>query len=124
MKKIYLLSWCLLLFFKLANAQDNEKKLISVNFQQAKIEQVVSDLESKTGNHFYYNQTQFDSLKVTLQVTDRTLESILNAMFEKTDFHYAIVQQQVFLTKGRQISPNLAAGFFSPVTNGNAPANA
>ena len=73
MKKIYFLSLCILAFFKLANAQDGDKKLISVDFHQAKIEQFVSDLESKTGYHFYYDPAQFDSLKVTLQATDRTL---------------------------------------------------
>jgi hypothetical protein len=112
MKKIYFLSFCLLAFFKLAQAQDGEKKLISVDFQQAKIEQVASDLESKTGYHFYYNQAQFDSLKVTLQATDKPLATILYSIFNKTDFHFAISDQKVFLTKGREIRTELTAGFF------------
>jgi len=112
MKKIYFLSFCFLVFFKLANAQD-DKKLISVNFQQAKIEQVVSELESKTGYHFYYNSVQFDSLKVTVQVNQVPLETVLNAAFNKTDFHYAISGQQVFLTKGREIRTELTTGFFN-----------
>jgi hypothetical protein len=113
MKKIYFLSLCLLVFFKPASAQDGDKKLISVDFHQAKIEQVVSELESKTGYHFYYNPAQFDSLKVTLQVTDRTLNSILYLAFDKTDYHFAVIQQQVFLTKGREMRPGLATGLFT-----------
>ncbi|MGZ3766132.1 MAG: TonB-dependent receptor [Mucilaginibacter sp.] len=118
MKKIYFLSFCFLVLFKLAHAQDGNKKLISVNFQQAKIDQVVSDLESKTGYHFYYNQVQFDSLKVTVQATDKTLETVLDMAFDKTDFHYAITGQQIFLTKGRTLRTELATGFFTaPSTN-------
>lgn len=121
MKKIYFLSFCFLVFLNLAQAQDGEKKLISVNFQQAKIEQFVSDLESKTGYHFYYNQTQFDSLKVTVQATEKPLETILYMVFNKTDFHFAISGQQVFLTKGHEIRTGLTAGFFNTQpTNTNA----
>jgi hypothetical protein len=124
MKKIYFLSF-LLLVLKLANAQDADKKLISVNFQQAKIEQVASELESKSGYHFYYNPAQFDSLKVTLQATDKSLEAILYMAFDKTEFHFAISQQQVFLTKGREIRTELASGFFDiQPAAGNAPQQA
>lgn len=113
MKKIYFLSFCFLVFFKLASAQDGNKKMISANFQQAKIEPFVSELESKTDYHFYYNPAQFDSLKVTLQVTDKPLETVLDMAFNNTDFHYAIIQQKVFLTKGRELKTGLAAGFFN-----------
>src|SRR5437879_4208750 len=125
MKKIYLLSLFFLFLFKLAIAQDEGKKLISVNFQQAKIEQFADELESKTGYHFYYDPAKFDSLKVTLQETDKSLEAILYMAFGKTDFHFAIFGQQVFLTKGRGIRTELAAGFFNkqPVnTNASQPA--
>src|ERR1700749_678741 len=99
MKKIYCLSFCFAILFKMASAQDVNKKTISVNFQQATIDQFVSDLETKTGYHFYYNPPQFDSLKVTLQATDRTLESVMNSAFQNTNFHYAIISQSVFLTR-------------------------
>lgn len=123
MKKVYFLSLCFALIFKLATAQDVNKKTISVNFQQANIEQVVKDLESKTGYHFYYNPPQFDSLKVTVEASGKTLEAILNMAFEKTDFHYTIRDQFVFLTKGRQVSATLAPGFFNTEPS-TAPATA
>ena len=111
MKRIYLLTLCLTLAFRLASAQDNTKT-ISVNFQKADIGQVVSDLEAKTGYHFYYNPPQFDSLKVTLQATDKTLSAVLSLAFHGTDFNFTIKDQYVFLTKGRQVAANLAPGFF------------
>ncbi|HVS94397.1 MAG TPA: carboxypeptidase-like regulatory domain-containing protein [Mucilaginibacter sp.] len=119
MKKIYLLSLCFVAIFKMVSGQDTGKKLISVDFNQAKIEQFVSDLESKTGFHFYYSPAQFDSLKVTLQASNKTLEQVLDMAFSKTDYHYTIKDQLVFLTKGRRLYTDLAVGFFNTpaVTN-------
>ena len=122
MKKIYFLSFCFALLFKLASAQDNGKT-ISVSYQQAGIVQVVSDLESKTGYHFFFNPPQFDSLKVTLQVTDGTLAAVLNMAFKGTDFNFTIKDQFVFLIKGRQIAANLPPGFFSSTQSAAIPAS-
>jgi len=114
MKKLYFLLACFLVLFKPAFAQQSEEKLISVDFQQAKIEQFVRDLESKTGCHFYYDPMQFDSIKFTLQATNKSLGNVLDIAFQNTPFRYAITkQQQVFLTKGRAIVPELASGFFN-----------
>jgi hypothetical protein len=124
MRKVYLLSFCFLLFLQVATAQQN--KLISVNYQQATIGQIVNDLESKSSYHFYYDPASFDSLKVTLQVNNKPVEGILDMVFQNTDFHYAITQQQqVFLTKGRQIKTELAPGFLTTTTtNANKPVSA
>jgi len=110
-----------LFFLQIAAAQQNNTKLISVNFQKVTIGQFVNELESKSGYHFYYDPIPFDSLKITLQVDEKPLETILDMAFKSTDFHYAIVQQEVFLTKGRQIKTELASGF-SIATAGNTQA--
>ncbi len=110
MKKFYLVFF-LLILIKVAFAQQ-PAKTFSVNFHGANMEQFVAELESKSGYHFYYNPVQFDSLKVTLEVVNVPLQTILDRSFRNTNFHYAIVEQQVFLTKGREIQTTLAAGFF------------
>jgi hypothetical protein len=115
MKKRCLLFLCLLLLTRIAASQGLDKKLISINFQQATIKQLTSELTSKSGYRFYYDPIQFDSLKVTLQVNNKPIETILTIAFSNTDFHFAIAQQNVFLTKGREIQTELAAGFFAPV---------
>ncbi len=114
MKKCYLVFF-LLIFVKFAYAQQTAKTL-SVNFNKATIEQFVAELELKSGYHFYYNPAQFDSLKVTLEAANVPLKTILNQSFRNTNFHYAIIDQQVFLTKGREIQTTLAAGFFKEKT--------
>ena len=115
MKKLYLLIICLL-FVKVLSAQNTSGKIVSVNYQHINVRQLVSDLEGKTGYYFYFDPMQFDSLKVTLQLSDAPLEKVLDAAFVNTAYHYAIdvQQQQVFLTKGKQIYTQLAAGYFKP----------
>jgi hypothetical protein len=115
MKKIYFLGFCFAILCKMVSAQDMNKT-ISVNFQNASIDQFVSDLETKTGYHFYYSPPLFDSLKLTVQATDKTLSAVLDMAFQKTSFHYSITEQSVFLTKGRQLNTTLAPGFFNTPT--------
>ncbi len=110
MKKCYLVFF-LLIFMKVAYSQQIAKTF-SINFHEATIEQFVAELESKSGYHFYYNPAHFDSLKVTLEAANVPLQTILDRSFRNTSFHYAIIDQQVFLTKGREIQTTLAAGFF------------
>jgi hypothetical protein len=102
-----------LLIVKLVSAQNNNAKTFSVNFQKAKVEEFVGELEAKSGYHFYVDTAQFDSLKVTLQANDLSLERILNMAFANTVYRYSIVPSQmtVFLTRGRQINSMLVAGY-------------
>lgn len=118
MKKACLTSFCLLAMLRVSFAQQNNNTpLFTVNFQQANIKQVIAEIESKSNYHFYYDAAQFDSLKVTVQVTDKPLRAILDIAFNKTDFHYAITAQgQVFLSKGKQIKVELAPGFEEAAT--------
>lgn len=127
--KIFYTLIIVLLSASLVTAQNARVKTISVNFQQAGTVQFVKDLELKTGYHFYYNSAQFDSLKVTLQLNDKTLNEILNTVFRNTVYHYTIVPAKmwVFLTRDKEIHPLVAAGYFTPkpgqitINNNTAP---
>jgi len=113
MKQIYLIFFLSLFFCKLSLAQVAGSRLITVDFQQAKIEQVVTDLESKTGYKFYYDPALFDSLRVTLQVSQQPIDRVLDLAFKNTRFQYAITdQQEVLLTRGRAVQTALADGYF------------
>jgi hypothetical protein len=103
------------IFFSLSSfvyAQQGNK-LLDVDFRQAGISQIVNDLKTKTGYHFYYDPALFDSLRVTLTINQKPLDIILDKTFENTPYHYAITdQREVILTKGLRISTNLVPGFF------------
>ncbi|MHB8206320.1 TonB-dependent receptor [Mucilaginibacter sp.] len=114
MKRLYF-TIIFLFVTKLLLAQNNTGKTVSVNYNQAGIDAIVRDLEAQSGYHFYYDHAQFDSLKVTLQISDALLEKVLNMVFNNTAYHYAIVPSgmEVFLTKGKVIRTQLAAGYFN-----------
>lgn len=112
MRNLYLSIFCCLFLCKAAFAQVIEQRPISVNFQQASISQFVSELESKTGFQFYYDAKQLDSIKITVEATDK-LSGILDRAFRNTTFRFAITaQHQVFITKEREIATELAEGFY------------
>ncbi|WCT12094.1 TonB-dependent receptor [Mucilaginibacter jinjuensis] len=123
MKKIYLSLLYLLFSCTLLMAQST--KPISVDFKQATIDEVAADLQAKTGLHFYYDAAQFDSLRVTLQLADKPLATILTLAFANTNYHFAISNEHdVFLTRERQLQPQLAAGFYNKATTANGGAAA
>ncbi|WP_295673026.1 TonB-dependent receptor [uncultured Mucilaginibacter sp.] len=114
MKKIYL-AFCLLVSITSGlYAQQAVGRLIDVDFKQAGIKNIVTVLKTKTGFNFYYDPAQFDSLKVTIIITQKTLSKVLDEVFEGSRCHYVITEDQdVILTRNWQINTDLAAGFFS-----------
>lgn len=123
MKKIYLLIPFLLLFCRPLLAQ-NAGPLITVDFKQATIQQFATELETKSGYHFYYDEAQFDSLRVTLQVQAKPLAAILDLAFANTRYHYAVTAaKEVFLTRDREIQTRLAAGYYPKSAAPVAPAS-
>ncbi|HEY4155296.1 MAG TPA: carboxypeptidase-like regulatory domain-containing protein [Puia sp.] len=94
-----------------AAAQKNAQNLISGNFQNLTIEQFTQELESQTGYYFYYDDSLFDSLRVTLSASREPLSKVLEKAFAGTDFNYAIDRHlQVFLTRGVMVQTNFEAG--------------
>lgn len=114
MKKLYILIFCLLIFGRLAYAQ---APVLSLTTQQATIDDFANQVEQKTGYTFYYDAAQFDSVRITVNITNQPLTSVLNTAFANTAFKFSVIQQQVFITKGREIKTTLAQGIF----NNNAP---
>ena len=76
---------------------------------------------AQTGLHFYYDPAKFDSLRVTLNVNDKPIETVLDLAFANKDFHYTVIKQDVFLTKGRTLKPHLVDGYFNPAPAGAPP---
>src|SRR5438477_975124 len=101
------------------SAQQNNIPQVSVELKDVTIDTFVTELESQTGYHFYYDPAQFDSLRISISVTRVSLQRILELVFANSAYRFAIPEQQsyVLLTKGAVITTTLPAGFFSKVTN-------
>jgi hypothetical protein len=114
MKKVYLAFLIVFNLSSFVHAQNGSTSFIDVNFKQAGINEVVSDLKTKTGFRFFYDPAQFDSLRVTVKINQETLPHVLNKLFENSPYHYAITdQQEVILTKNQLLHTELAGGFFN-----------
>jgi hypothetical protein len=94
-------------------AQNTQDRLISVNFNQASVAELVSDLEKKTQFHFYYDPKVMDSLKINLKVDEKPISFILDQAFKGTDYNFAINENNIFLNKIRKINTELAAGYYT-----------
>jgi len=112
MKKVNILFICLLITVLHAAAQVKQTQ-ITIDFKDARIQDLVKEIESKTNYHFFYKTAEFDSIRVTLSAKNDSVSSILRLAFRNTDFRYVIDQQNnVFLTKGVEILASVPYGVF------------
>jgi hypothetical protein len=121
MRYIYfLLAVLCSLFYTELSAQEKSDTLVTGDFKELKIEQFVQELETQTGFHFYYISNQFDSLQINVSVKEQPLNKVLELAFANTSFHFSIDQRKnVFLIKGKTITPELPVGFFEKTKNKN-----
>ena len=100
-----------------ASAQPGAKR-VNLELKEEPMDSLIAELETQTGYHFYYDPAHFDSLRVSISVSNVSLQKVLELVFANTEYHYAIPEKQayVFLTKGAIIKTNLPAGFFSSTT--------
>ncbi len=88
---------------------------ISGDFSNYSFPQFVAEMEIRTGCHFYYDAAEMDSFPVNIKADQETLSQLLDRLFEKTLFHYAIdTTGRVFITRRFVINTRLPAGFFAP----------
>lgn len=102
----------------LSTSAQTGSKRVSLELTDMPVDSLVAELEAQTGYHFYYDATQFDSLRVSISVSNVSLAKVLELVFENSEYHFAIPEKHthVFLTKGAVIRTNLPAGFFSNTT--------
>ena len=79
-----------LLFTCISSLHAQEKNLISGNFVQSTFDDFINKIESQTDYTFYYDRKNLDSLRITIEVKSVFLSSLLNKVFEKTQFEYSI----------------------------------
>ncbi len=98
-----------LLIFLLVNSVHlaGQTRAVTGTFQGLSFDEFIQQLERQTGYNFYYEPKSFDSLRVTLVADNKPLHEVFDSLFNRTDYHYAIHQHRVFLTRGRRIYTSL-----------------
>ncbi len=105
-----------LLFACLAVTQvfSQQDKLISGEFRNQPFSQFVSELEQKTNYRFFYNPSSVDSLIVSISVSDKSVEEILEEVFRNSEYRFAIDENQyVYVTIMEPVLTELPSDFFS-----------
>ncbi len=84
-------------------AQERRDSVVTTS-KKTDFEQFIEQLEKKSGYRFYYNPLHFDSLQISIDTTQKSLDMILNQLLENSDYHYIIdLQRNIFLTKKYEI---------------------
>lgn len=92
-----------------------EQKLISGNFSGYRFPRFVREIEAQTSYHIYYDSTETDSIEISLNVNQQTLQQVFDIIFKNTDIHYAIGNgNSVFVSKRYSIQTSLPKNFFDP----------
>jgi hypothetical protein len=120
-KKNLLAAWVLIFAGYLSPALGQDQVLLTVNLNNASLNDFVGAVESQSSYHFYFRASDFDSFSVTVSAERKTLGFILDEAFRNTPYHYAIDPQlNVFLTKDVVITTQLLS---DNVSSQNRPTN-
>ena len=106
-KSLTIMKWSLLFFFLgiiqtfAVDTAYAQKTKLELNFSQAKLENVLNEIENQSEFFFLFNQDQINtSRKVDIQVKDVRIEEVLKDLFAGTDINYTIIDRQIVLTTG------------------------
>ncbi|MFW5760413.1 MAG: carboxypeptidase-like regulatory domain-containing protein, partial [Cyclobacteriaceae bacterium] len=115
MKRIILIYVLLQIRFSCLS-QSNETYVFSWNNEA--LQQVIAQIEQKTGSRFFYNPTDIDSVYVTMSEKEYGIEQLLENLSASTGLQMVYDDRgYVYLTRNVKIRTSLPAGFFDRVND-------
>lgn len=87
-------------FLMQANAENvySQSAAISIEMNNATVEEVLNEIEMNSGYHFLYNNQLIDvDRKVSVKADADNIESVLHDLFDGTNVAYKIVNKQIVL---------------------------
>lgn len=86
------------IFQTYANDAYSQRTKLSLNFNNTALEQVLDAIENQSEFFFLYNEKLVDvKRKVSVKGNDKSINEILNSLFEGTDVEYSIVDRKIVL---------------------------
>lgn len=77
----------------------SQQTQLTLKFKQARMEDVLNEIEDKSEFYFLYNEDIVNTKKtVTLNVKDEKIDKVLNTLFQETEISYTISDRQIVLT--------------------------
>ena len=116
MRHFFLLLIMLQLFVTVSKGQ--EQKAINAEFKNDSFKKFIHTIESVYSCRFYYDSSELINYTVTLKSENLSLHQVLDAVFNKTSFHYAIDEEnRIFITKKASIITSLPKSFYHHENN-------
>ena len=100
------------IFLLTATAFSQRSTRITAEFTSATFQQVVTTIEEQTNYRLSFNPSWTDSLVINLSVANKEVANVLSKIFADTEFHYNIYQDNIYITRERQILTELPLDFF------------
>jgi hypothetical protein len=108
-----LIFFLVLFLFSVNTIVAQRKPLVEVELSSASFEELIRKLEEQTSYKFFYRSGWTDSLKVSVSAKNKTVEDVLKEALASTDLKFAVdANNNVFLTKGREIMAKMPTDFF------------
>ena len=93
-----------LAFLLSLNSLAQNTKRITGHFDNISFSELAGKIQQASGFRLYYDPSETDSLRITVAADQLTIEQLLDKVFDKTDFHYAIdTTGRLFITKAYTI---------------------
>lgn len=87
------------------------KEHISISFEETPLKEALSVLEIKTPYRFFYNHRAINtSRKVSLKLTNATIETVVAELLKGSELSYEIKGEQIVLRRPRQDLETIVAG--------------
>lgn len=102
---------CIALFMPLSKlkAQNPSTDRVSVKLQGNMLDELVKQLEAQTSFRFYYDEALFSNFKLSLDLKNVAVNEVLDKALNGSDFHYAVFENAIFLTKQVQILTSITS---------------
>lgn len=93
------LKMCLITFtcFQVVAAAHSQNKLLDVHMENASLEQVIWELERKTDFTFMYWTNEIKQIKVSLNMTQKSIEEILDYCLTGTTLRYEVNDETIVI---------------------------
>lgn len=111
-RSTFLLAFLSFVIIVPAYSQIADHSEITLDLKNSRFSQFATEAESQTSYKIYFSPSQVDSLSVNIQASGQPLTVVLDTLFSGTDYHYAIYDNKIFITKGRHLHTELPVGFF------------
>lgn len=108
--KLFITFFLISTFSLYATNTYSQSTKVSINYNKAKLADVLSDIESKTDYLFFYNYKEIKSdTQVSVKADNEAVSAILDNLFRDTDVKYSMLNNHIILSTSSAVNNNLSS---------------